>query len=333
MRITRLSTSLMVVASVMLGAIEAVDAQDSAAIYPSRPVEFVVPFPAGGTADVLARLIGQAVSENWGQVVVVQNKAGATGALGSEFVARAPADGYMLLMPTGSTHTVLPAFRNDLPYDSDKSFVPVALLATVPNMLVVNPRQISATNTAELIAFLKKNPGKVNFASSGIGGSPHFAGELFKLMSGTNMTHVPYRGSAPALNDLIAGNVQVTIDNLSTVWPQVQQGNLRALGVASPKRTPLAPDVPTIAETLPGYEAVSWNGLMVPANTPPTVVEKISKAFLAAIQRPDIAKRMTEMGLTPTPLGAAEFGKFVKEDRARWERVAREMNLTAAANK
>src|SRR6476660_9554540 len=209
--------------------------------YPSRQIELVVPFPAGGGADVGARMVAQIASDSLGQPVVVQTKGGATGAIGSEYVARSTPDGYTLLLATGSTHAVLPAYRTDLPYDTVTSFAPATLVAMIPNMLVVNPKKVPVASVAELIKYLKDNPGKLNFASSGPGSSIHFAGELFKLMTRTEMTHVSYRGSAPALTDLLAGSVDLIFDNMPVVWPQVQQGNLRALGVATLERTPLAP--------------------------------------------------------------------------------------------
>jgi tripartite-type tricarboxylate transporter receptor subunit TctC len=297
--------------------------------YPARQVELVVPFPAGGGAAVSARLVAQVASEGWGQPVIIQNKAGATGAIGSEYVARATPDGYTLLLATGSTHAVLPAYRTDLPYDTVTSFAPATLVAIIPNMLVVNPKKVPVSTIAELIKYLKDNPGKVNFASSGPGSSIHFAAELFKLMTQTNMTHVAYRGSAPALNDLLAGNVDLIFDNMPVVWPQVQQGNLRALGVASLQRTALAPDVPAIAEALPGFEAVSWVGIVAPAGTPPAIVGKISQAFGAAVSRPDIGTRFRELAYVPARNTPAEFAQFIRDDRAKWQRVAREADLAA----
>ena len=297
--------------------------------YPSRQVELVVPFPAGGGADVSARMVAQVASESWGQPVIIQNKAGATGAIGSEYVARATPDGYTLLLATGSTHAVLPAYRTDLPYDTVTSFAPATLVAIIPNMLVVNPKKVPVSTIAELIKYLKEHPGKVNFASSGPGSSIHFAAELFKLMTRTDMTHVAYRGSAPALNDLLAGNVDLIFDNMPVVWPQVQQGNPKALGVASLQRTALAPDVPAIAETLPGFEAVSWVGIVAPAGTPPAIVEKISQAFGAAVLRADIGARFRELAYVPARSMPAEFTQFIRDDRAKWQRVAREADLVA----
>ena len=256
--------------------------------------------------------------------MVIQNKAGATGAIGSEYVARATPDGYTLLLATGSTHAVLPAYRTDLPYDTVTSFAPATLVAIIPNMLVVNPKKVPVSTVAELIKYLKEHPGKLNFASSGPGSSLHFAGELFKLMTHTEMTHVAYRGSAPALNDLLTGNVDLIFDNMPVVWPQVQQGNLRALGVASLDRTPLAPDIPAIAETLPGFEAVSWVGIVAPAGTPPTIVDKISQAFGAAVSRPDDAPasgnsptRQRGTNLPNSPNSSATTVRNGGESRAR----------------
>jgi tripartite-type tricarboxylate transporter receptor subunit TctC len=306
----------------------AVSASAQEASYPARSIELVVPFPAGGGADVSARMVAQIASETLGQPIIIQNKAGATGAIGSEYVARAAPDGYTILLATGSTHAVLPAYRSDLPYDTVTSFAPATLVAIIPNMLVVN-KKVPAASVAELIAYAKANPGKLNFASSGPGSSLHFAGELFKLMTHTDMTHVAYRGSAPALNDLLAGSVDLVFDNLPVVWPQVQQGNLRALGVASRERTPLAPDVPAIAETLPGFEAVSWVGIVAPAGTPLAVVDKLSQAFGAAVARADIAAKFREMGYTPARNTPAEFTQFIRDDRAKWRRVAREARLSA----
>jgi tripartite-type tricarboxylate transporter receptor subunit TctC len=250
----------------LLAAVSPIAAQEQP--YPSRQIEVVVPFPAGGGADVSARMVAQIAGDSLGQPVVIQNKGGATGAIGSEYGARAAPDGYTLLLATGSTHAVLPAYRTDLPYDTVTSFAPATLVALIPNMLVVNPKKVPVATVAELIKYLKDNPGKLNFASSGPGSSIHFAGELFKLMTRTEMTHVSYRGSAPALTDLLAGSVDL-------------------------------------------------------------IVDKISQAFGAAVLRPEIVSRFQELGYTPARNAPAGFAQFIRDDRAKWQRVAREANLSA----
>jgi len=295
--------------------------------YPTRQIEVVVPFPAGGATDVIARLSSRIVSEKLGQPVVIQNKAGATGAIGSEYVAKAKPDGYTLLVATASTHAVLPAYRTDLPYDTVKSFAAVTLLATFPNLLVVNPQKVPSKTVPEFIEYLKSQPGKINFASSGSGSSLHFAGELFKLMSKTNMQHIPYRGSAPALNDLLAGNVDLVFDNMTTVLPQVREGRLRALGVASLKRTPLAPDIPAIAETLPGFEATSWVGVVGPAGVPDPILNKLAAAFHAAMADPEVVARLKALGATPETDTPAEFQQFILADRTKWVKLAKEAHI------
>lgn len=295
--------------------------------YPSRPVELVVPFAASGSSDVIARIVGQAVSAQWGQPIVVLDKPGATGAIGSEYVAHAAPDGYTLLAASASTHTMLPAFRSDLPYDTMTAFDPVTLLAAYPNMLVVNPNRVPVTTVAELIDLLKKKSGKYTCASSGTGGSSHFACELFKLQTKTQMVHVPYRGSAPALADLLAGNVDLIFDNMSTVWPLVLQGRLRALGVCGLKRTALAPNVPTIAETIPGFEVTSWLGIVAPADTPKPVIDTIADNFHDALGRPDIQKQLTDLGATVTSDTPKEFAAFIKDDSRKWRDVAQKAHI------
>jgi tripartite-type tricarboxylate transporter receptor subunit TctC len=326
---SRFWTVLAVLLAALTAPPNALLAQETAARFPSKNVELVVPFSAGGTADIIARIVAQGVSEAWGKPIILQNKAGATGAIASEYVAKAPNDGYTLLLATGSTHTVNPAYRNDLPFDPIKSFTLLARVVVVANVLVVNPNKIPAKTVPELIAYLKANPGKLNFGSSGTGGASHFAGELFALMTQTKMTHVPYRGTAPAVTDLIAGNIDLLIDNISSVWPQVQQGRLRALAIASPQRSPMAPDLPTIAETLPGYQAVSWDGIVGPAGIPEPIANKISQAFLTAVNKPEAKKKIEDLGASVAPLPAREFKAFVEEDLTQWKRVARESNVFA----
>ena len=299
------------------------DAQPTS--YPSRPVRVVVAFPAGGATDTIARLVGQRLSDSWRQPVLVDNRAGATGALGSEHVAKLPGDGYTLLMGTASTHSVAPAVNPKLPYRLS-DFAPVSLVATFPNMLVVHP-SVPARTVTELIALLKANPGKLNFGSSGIASSIHLGGELFKMMTGTDMVHVPYKGSAPALNDLLAGQIQLMFDNMTTVWPHAQSGRLRALGVAGLERSPAAPDVPAIAETLPGFEANSWVGFFAPADTPPEIVRRIAAETRRALSVPEVSQKLRELGAQPVGGTPEEFAEFVRRDTERWRKVAATANV------
>ena len=284
--------------------------------YPSRPVRYIVPFPPGGATDIIARVLAQKMSEAWGQPVVVENRAGAAGAIGSDAVAKAAPDGYTILMGTTSTHAVNPAINPNLPYNNVTDFAPVTLVATFPNVLVAHPS--TAGSLQELIALLKSNPGKYNFGSSGAGSSTHLTGELFKLMTKTDINHIPYKGTGPLLNDLMAGHVAFAFDQITAVMSGVQAGRMRALGVASAERNPALPNVPAIAEQLPGFEATAWVGIFAPAKTPAEVTTKIQTESKRIMQQPDIAKRMAELGATPVASPPAEFAAFVAKDTAKW---------------
>ncbi|MBP7565247.1 MAG: tripartite tricarboxylate transporter substrate binding protein [Burkholderiaceae bacterium] len=287
--------------------------------FPARPVTLVVPFAAGGATDVIARLIGQKLGERWGQPVVIDNRAGATGAIGSTFVARAPADGYTLLMATASTHSVAPAVNPKLPYGM-KDFSPVSLVATFPNMLVVHP-SVPARNVAEFIALLKAEPDRYNYASTGAGGSVHLAAELFKIATRTQMVHVPFKGSGAALSELLSGRVQVAFDNIPAVWPQVRQGKLRALAVTGLERSPAAPDVPTVADTVPGFEATTWVGLVAPAGLPPAIAAKIAADTREVAQLPEVRRLLLDQGASAIGGNPEQFGRFVAEDTDKWRKV------------
>ena len=300
-------------------------AYSQAAAFPTKAVRWVVPFPAGGATDVIARMVAQKLTSLWGQAVVVDNKPGATGSIGSQIVAKSAPDGYTLLMGTASTHSVAPAVNPGLPYKLAE-FSPVTLVATFPNMLVVHP-SVPAKTVAELIALLKANPGKYNFASSGTGGSVHLAGELFKMMTDTRMTHVPYKGSSQALTDLLSGQVQIEFDNMSTVWPHVQEGRLRALGVASLTRTPIAPDVPAIAEAVPGFEANSWVGTFGPAAMVPALSNKIAQDIKTAVFHPEVVRKLRDLGATASATTPEGFLDFVRKDMERWSKVAKTANV------
>jgi tripartite-type tricarboxylate transporter receptor subunit TctC len=294
--------------------------------FPARQVQIVVPFPPGGATDLMARLLTEPMQRALGQAVIVENRAGATGAIGATAVARAAPDGHTILMGTASVNSVLPAVRPDVGYDTLRDFAPVLLVASFPNMLVVHP-DVPAQNLSELIALLRSQPDRLTYASSGIGSSVHLAGELFRLMTQTQMTHVPYRGSAPAVTDLLAGRVSMMFDNMTTVWPHVQRGALRALGVTGLQRSALAPQVPAIAEVLPGYEATSWVGLMAPARTPPSSVAKLAEAARSALALPAVVQRMTELGADPGGGGPEEFARFLRADVEKWLRVVREAGV------
>jgi tripartite-type tricarboxylate transporter receptor subunit TctC len=295
--------------------------------YPNQPVRIIIPFAAGGATDVTARIIGQKMAEEWGSPVVIENKPGATGAIAAEYVAKANPDGYTLLMGTGSVNSVFPAVKKNLPFDTLRDFVAVSNFFVTPNILVVHP-SVPAKNVAEFIAVLKAHPKDYNFASSGAGSSVHLSGELFKQMAGVEMVHVPYKGTAPAVADLLAGHVKVMFDNMASSWPYVTQGQLQALGVTSAERDPLAPGVPAIAETLPGFDASSWAGLMAPAKTPPAIVEKISAAVQRAIKMPDIIEKFKAAGATPVGDTPEHFAKYLREDIGRWRAVVEKAGVT-----
>jgi tripartite-type tricarboxylate transporter receptor subunit TctC len=294
-------------------------AAEPAANFPSKPIRWVIPFAAGGATDVIARMVAQKMTENWGQPVIIDNKPGGTGIVGSEAVKQAAPDGYTILMATASTHSVSPAVRPKLPYGLS-DFAPVTLVATFPNMLVVHP-SVPARAVPEFIALLKGNPGKYNFSSTGAGGSVHLAAELFQQMTGTKMVHIPYKGSAPALNDLLSGQVQCAFDNMTAVWPLVQSGSLRALGVASTQRVKAAPDVPAIAEFVPGFEATTWVGILAPVGTPADIADKYATEVKRIVSVPEVAKRLEDLGAASAANRPAEFASFIKADIEKWRRV------------
>ena len=294
--------------------------------FPDRPVHFIVPFAAGGGTDIAARVIAISLSEQWGRPVVVENKPGATGALAAEFVARSRPDGYTLLVGTGGVNAVLPAFKTDLPFDTLKDFVPISSFFTTPNVLVVHP-SVPARTVAEFIALLKANPGKYEFASSGVGSAIHLTGELFKQATETDMVHVPYKGSAPAMNDLLGGHVKVMFDNLSSALPHIQAGRLRALGVTGTQRDQLTPDVPTVAETQPGFDVTVWVGLLGPRQTPSMVVSKLADGVRSTIGKPDIAARLRGFGGTPLVTTPEEFGRLVRVDVEKWRAVVQKSGI------
>ena len=315
---------LLAAASVVILTAAAATAAQAQAPYPSKPVRIVVPFPAGGTTDILARAVAQKLVESNGQPVVVDNRPGAGGNIGAELVAKAPPDGYTLLMGTVGTHAINPSLYARMPYDHQKDFAPVILVAGVPNVLVVHP-SVPANTVQELIAYGRANPGKLNFASSGSGTSIHLAGELFKTMSGVQMTHVPYKGSAPAIADLLGGQVQIMFDNLPSALPQIKAGRLRALAVTSAQRAPALPDVPTVAEAgLPGFEASSWFGLLAPAGTPKDVIAKLNTEVAKWLASPEAREKLTAQGANAFGMSPEDFVRHIAVETTKWQKVVKE---------
>ncbi len=296
------------------------------AAYPTKPLRLIVPFAAGGGTDIPARLLAGAMSASMGQQVVVDNRAGAAGILAGEMAAKAAPDGYTLLHGSIGMLTIIPNFKKSLPYDPEKSFVPVSLVAATPTLVVVHPK-LGVNNLKELIALAKAKPGTISFGSSGTGSSTHLSGELFKSMAGVNLTHVPYKGAALAVVDLVAGQIMLGFDTLSSL-AYVKSGRLKALAISTATRSPLLPDVPTVAEAaLPGYETSSWNGIMAPAGTPVAMVARLNAEIVKALGLADVRERMLVNGNTATPSTPDVFGAFMRAERVRWAKVIREANI------
>jgi tripartite-type tricarboxylate transporter receptor subunit TctC len=307
----------------LLLAVLAVAAPAQAESYPDKPIKLVVPFAPAGATDVLARIVGQKLSEIEMQPVIVDNRAGAGGNIGSDAVAKAARDGYTLLMGAVGTHAINVSLYKKMPYDPVKDFVPVVLVATVPNVLVV-PASLPVNSVKELIAYGKANPGKLNFGSSGNGTSIHLSGELFKSMTGVDMQHVPYKGSGPATVDLLSGQVQMMFDNLPSAMPNIKSGKLKALAVTSAKRSPSLPDVPTIAEAgVPGYEAPSWFGILVPKGTPPEIVAELNTDINKILAMPDTKKKFLEQGAEPAGGTPEQFAALINSEIPKWAKVVK----------
>ena len=315
--------ALFVCASVILS--DAARADD----YPSHAVRIVVPFPAGGSNDIIARILAQKLSARTGQQFVVENRGGAGGNIGADAVAKSSPDGYTLLVTAPPPLTTNAALYKSLPFDPARDFAPVALLASVPIVLMVNP-SLPVKNVQELVALAKAQPGKLNFGSSGIGATNHLAGELLKRMTGIDIVHVPYKGAAPAMNDLIAGHIPMMFDNMPAVLPQVQGGSVRAIAVAGAQRAPALPDVPTVAEQgVAGFEAFAWFGMVAPASTPASVLGTLQREVGTILKMPDVQKRFAELGADPGTVVGADFGKFLAEDSAKWTKIIQASGATA----
>ncbi|MDP3795759.1 MAG: tripartite tricarboxylate transporter substrate binding protein [Polaromonas sp.] len=298
------------------------------AAYPGKTITIVVPFAAGGTTDILARIVGQALTAELGQTVIVDNRAGAGGNIGGQAAARAAADGYTLFMGTVGTHAINASLYKKMPFDPVKDFAPLTRVANVPNLLVANPAQPFKT-VKELIAYAKANPGQLNFGSSGNGSSIHLSGELFKSMTKVDMQHVPYKGSAPAMTDLLGNQVAIMFDNMPSAIQHVRSGKLRAIAVTTPKRSPELPDVPTVAEAgVPGYEATSWFGLFAPAGTPPAVISKLNTAIIKVLANPEVKKKINEQGAEVYSETPAQFAAFIQKESVKWGKVVRDSDAS-----
>lgn len=321
----RRRTTLFTLAPAALAAATGLCAPARAQAYPTRPIRIVVPYPPGSGTDIVARLLAQKITENWGQQVIVDNKPGAGAIVGVEAVARAVPDGYTIGVGDTGPLAINPALYDKLPYNPATDFVAITHVANLPFVLVVHP-SLPATTVPELIALAKNQPGKLNYASVGNGSSVHLASELFKRLAGINVVHIPYKGSAPALAGLLAGEVSLMFVNLFSSIPHLQAGRLRVLAVASPTRTALLPDLPTIAEAgLPGYAFLAWFGIIAPAGTPEPVIDKLNQEFRRILVLPDVRERMLNQGGTePVGSTSAEFADLMRSDMAQWAKIVKE---------
>jgi tripartite-type tricarboxylate transporter receptor subunit TctC len=294
--------------------------------FPAKPVRLIVPFAPGGSTDIVARVLGQKLNELWGQPVLVDNRAGGSTVIGTEIVAKAPPDGHTLLV-TPAPFTIVPSLMPKLPYDPQKDFEPITLINTTPLVVVVHPG-VPAKSIKELVALAKAKPGALNYGSSGSGGSNHLAGELFNAMAGVKMVHVPYKGNAPALTDLVGGHVDVVFNGLTSALPFIKSGKLRALGMTSLNRSATLPQVPTLDEQgLKGFQAVAWNGLTAPARTPKAVVDKINADVVKVVRAPELVEKLKAEGSDPVGSSVDAYAKFLRDEIAKWNKVIRFANI------
>jgi tripartite-type tricarboxylate transporter receptor subunit TctC len=295
--------------------------------YPAKAIRIIVPSPPGDGSDLMARAIGDKLSVAWNTPVVVDNRMGAGGRVGAEAAAKAAADGYTLIMGNAGSHGINAALYADLPYDIERDFTPITQVMRSPNVLVVSPA-LPAANVRELIALFKANPGKYSYGSGGNGSSAHLSAELFKSMAGVDVVHVPYKGASPALTDVIAGRVAMFIGNLPPAMPHIKSGNVRALAVTTAQRSPLVPDIPTLAESgLPGFETVAWFGLFAPAGTPKPIVDKLQAEVARIVREPDIRERIAALGGEPVGNSPEAFSAIVKGDVAKWKKVVKDADV------
>ncbi|VCU71942.1 Tripartite tricarboxylate transporter family receptor [Pigmentiphaga humi] len=299
----------------------------AAAAYPERPIRIVIGFPPGGAIDTIGRLIGPRLAERLGQSVVIENKPGAGGIVALQGIGKAEPDGYTVLMGTMGNLSISPGLVKDFSFDMEKDFAPVTVVASSVMVVYTHP-SLPVRSVPELIAYAKANPDKVNFASSGNGGLPHMAGELFNSATGLKLVHVPYSGSAPAVKDVVAGQVQMTIEAPAIGLPFVQSGQLRALATTGRERSPVLPDVPTVAESVPGYEVTNWFGIVAPARTPADRIERLQKEIAVVLKEPEIRKRLDALGVAVVGSTPAQAGRYMAEERARWTKVIKDANIT-----
>jgi tripartite-type tricarboxylate transporter receptor subunit TctC len=316
------------VASIILALVCAQPLVASAQAWPARPITIIVPFVPGGTTDIVAREIGQKLSESLGKQVIIDNRGGGGGTLGAAIAAKAAPDGYTLFMST-IAHTIAPSlYKKGLPYDFIKDFAPITVVASVPNILIVNPA-LPVQTEKELITYLKANPNKVSFGSAGNGSVEHLSGEMFRFMTGTDIVHIPYKGGAPMLADLMSGQIQMSIETSGAAAPYIRTGKVRALGVSTAKRSPAFPDVPTMSEAgVPGYEVTTWYGLLAPTGTPPDIINRIHGQVVKALASPDMKKRLDDIGAEPGGMSPAEFAAFIVSETAKWGKVVRDSGAT-----
>ncbi len=315
----------LVVLIVMLAVAPLPTAPGRADDYPVRPIRIVVPNPPGGPTDVVARLVGPRLTERLGQPIVIDNRAGADGVIGSDQVAKAAPDGYTLLL-TSSSHVMHPAVYTTMPFDTEASFAPITLVVRAPFVLVVHPA-LDVHTVAELIAEARRRPGQLDYGSAGNGGAVHLTMELFKTAAGIDLTHLPYKGGGPMLTELMAGQIHAAMLPIHTVVPFVREGRVRALGVTGAERAAVLPDVPTVAETLPGFESTTWYGLLAPAGTSPVIVARLNATLAAILAEPETAERFTALGGTPAIDAPAAFGALIHSEIARWDALARKANV------
>ena len=319
--ISPISRALIVATGLALSVMNA-----TAQSYPNKPVRLVVPFPAGGATDIFARVLSLKLGDRLGQNVVVENRPGAGGTIGADVVAKTTADGYTLLLATSSTHAIGPALNPKMPYDAANDFTPVAHVGNAPSIMLV-PNSSPAKTLAEWLKYVRQNPGKLNYASSGNGTIVHLTTELFKAQTGAFIVHIPYRGTALAIPDLVSGKVDVLFDSLPTGLPHVREGRLRALAVTSAKRSALAPDLPTVAEALPGFESNTWFGLYGPKGLAVETVSKISAAVNQSLNDPDVKERLSRLGIEPVGGSPAQFAQMVTADAAKWKQIIAERRI------